>query len=103
MTDFQLIIFEFQDAHSGASFDCHVIVDTKNVGLSIRKVVNLGLLIRFVPVTINVTCIMEPELIQHYFLYFPRFAFHNTPGNLVASLNPTLNYFSKNFKKSIKL
>ena len=103
MTDFQFVHFEFQDSTSESSFDCDLIVDTKNVGIAIRNVVNLGMLLRYTPGLINVTCLFDPGLIQSYFLYQPRFAFHNTPGNFVSSTSPTLNYFSRNFKKSLKL
>lgn len=103
MTDFQQIHFEFQDELSESSFECDLIVDTKNVGISIRKVVNLGMLLRYTPVTINVICLVDPGLINSYILIQPRFAFHKTPGNIIASFSPTLNYFSRNFKKSLKL
>ncbi len=101
MTDFQFIEFSFSHEQTESSFKCHVIVDFRNVGIAIRKVVNLGILLGYTPDSVKVTCIFDYGLIVANLLYTPKFAFNSTPGSRIASLSPTLNHFSKNFKKRL--
>ncbi len=101
MTGFQFIDAKFQKDHSESSYDVRVIVDSCFTGKAISKIVKLAFLLGYYSYKVNVTCIEDFRFISEHILYKPRFAFHNTAGNVFESLSPTLNHFMSNFHKSL--
>lgn len=104
MTDFQFIEAKFSGnvGYPESSYKVRVIVHRDDVGISIEKIVRLGIILQFIPEFVNVTCIMDVNFILAECLYKPRFTFNTTPGSFISSLNPTLNSFMSNFKKLLR-
>lgn len=104
MTNFQFIEAKFigNSNYPESLYKVHVIVHRDDVGFAIEKIVRFGIILQFVPEFINVTCIMDVNLILAECLYKPRFSFNQTPSIFISSLNPALNSFMSNFQKLLR-